>query len=477
VVNPISNKIYVTGHNIGLSVIDGASNTINKVLRDSSIDKIVVNPVSNKIYYSISKPAYVINQTPEISHVDVSADIDSLINNVTYAATPAITGKAVNRLRPGHSGISNVLQYMNTAQNPWNYSSITENAGTDSVTWAWNWGSDTLLFGENFLCFAPLDSQCAATNNTGLASPFTGNLSAYPIYRIMQPGTPPTPPSAPILVSPSDSAVDVQLSVTLVWNSVSSASSYTLQVALDSAFSVMIFNTCGINDTFQSISGLTNSTSYFWKVNAYNGTMGPWSSVWTFSTFTPIPLPPIPPLLSSPANTTIGVSTNPILSWNSADRAASYTVQVSTDSNFSTLAVDDSGITDTFHTVTGLSEFTVYYWRVRAVNAGGASSWSTVWNFITGTTATLPSTSPLPRAFSFSASHGSVRYSLPSACHVSLKYYDLRGRLVAMLINRTQGAGYYMLSIKNALPSNGSYIRVFEAGSFVKRELTTVIGN
>jgi hypothetical protein len=58
---------------------------------------------------------------------------------------------------------------------------------------------------------------------------------------------------------------------------------------------------------------------------------------------------------------------------------------------------------------------------------------------------------------------------------VGLKYYDLRGRLVATLVNTTQNAGYYVLSIKNALPSRGTYIRVFEAGSFIKRELVAAM--
>jgi hypothetical protein len=43
-------------------------------------------------------------------------------------------------------------------------------------------------------------------------------------------------------------------------------------------------------------------------------------------------------------------------------------------------------------------------------------------------------------------------------------------------VNRMQGAGYYVLSIKNVLPSTGTYIRVFEAGSFVKRELAAMAG-
>jgi hypothetical protein len=81
-----------------------------------------------------------------------------------------------------------------------------------------------------------------------------------------------------------------------------------------------------------------------------------------------------------------------------------------------------------------------------------------------------------PALFSITASYGAVRYSLPSACRVSLRYYDLRGRLVLTLVNATQGQGYYTLSVKNVFSSTGSYIRVFEAGSFIKRDLVTIVG-
>jgi hypothetical protein len=123
-----------------------------------------------------------------------------------------------------------------------------------------------------------------------------------------------------------------------------------------------------------------------------------------------------------------------------------------------------------------LDSTTTYYWRVRAKNIGGVSAWSAVRNFITGATAVLPYSQSLPHAFSITVSSGTVRYNLPLQCHVSLKYYDLRGRLVATLMNSMQGAGDYVLSVKNALPSRGTYVRVFEAGIFVRREIVTMAG-
>jgi hypothetical protein len=48
----------------------------------------------------------------------------------------------------------------------------------------YNWGTDSLIPGENFVCAVPLEAQAATTNNLGLGSPFAGNLEVYPMYRV-----------------------------------------------------------------------------------------------------------------------------------------------------------------------------------------------------------------------------------------------------------------------------------------------------
>ena len=61
---------------------------------------------------------------------------------------------------------------------------ITAGAGTDSVTWSYTWGADSLVWGENIVCCVPFEELAAGTNNLGLGSPFAGNLEVYPIYRV-----------------------------------------------------------------------------------------------------------------------------------------------------------------------------------------------------------------------------------------------------------------------------------------------------
>ena len=78
-----------------------------------------------------------------------------------------------------------VLNRVGTAQIPWGWAGVTGGGGTDSITWSYNWGTDSLISGENFVCCVPLEDQAGTTNNLGLGTPFAGNLQVYPVYRMM----------------------------------------------------------------------------------------------------------------------------------------------------------------------------------------------------------------------------------------------------------------------------------------------------
>ncbi|MDI6778973.1 MAG: S8 family serine peptidase [Bacteroidota bacterium] len=108
------------------------------------------------------------------------------------------------------------------------------------------------------------------------------------------------------------------------------------------------------------------------------------SNLLLYSLFPPTTIP-VAPILSSPANGATGVSTSPTLTWNASSGATSYRLQVSTSSAFTTTLVDQSGITSTSYSLTGLSSGTIYYWRVNATNSTGTSNWSSVWSFTTAT--------------------------------------------------------------------------------------------
>jgi len=188
-VNPVTNKIYVANSNSNnLTVVDGATNATTNVAAGTAPYSVVVNPLTNKIYVTNNGSATVTVLT-EVPFADtqVRALVDTLPNHSTYLARPTLAGKGVNRLTPYRNRIEGVLQYLNTAQRSWNLANITSGAGTDSVSWSWTWGPDSLLKGENLVLAVALESDAGITNNEGLGSPFAGNLMVYPLYRIDPP--------------------------------------------------------------------------------------------------------------------------------------------------------------------------------------------------------------------------------------------------------------------------------------------------
>jgi aqualysin 1 len=97
----------------------------------------------------------------------------------------------------------------------------------------------------------------------------------------------------------------------------------------------------------------------------------------------PPPVGPPAPTLVSPANGQNNVVLSPTLTWNASAGATSYRVQVATDASFSTLVYDQSGISGTSTSLSGLAPKTRHHWRVNATNAAGTSDWSATFTFRT----------------------------------------------------------------------------------------------
>jgi len=196
-------------------------------------------------------------------------------------------------------------------------------------------------------------------------------------------------PQIPTLVSPPNGATGLPTSLTLKWNASAGATSYRLQVSTNPGFTSTVVDQSGIIETSYTVSGLLANTTYYWRVYAVNaGSASDWSSVWSFTVIVAAPT------LIAPSNGEAGVSTNPTLSWNTVAGATSYRLQVSTSSTFATTVVDQSGITGTSYALSGLSNYTTYYWRVNATASGGTSDWSGVWIFTTILAAPILSAPP-----------------------------------------------------------------------------------
>ena len=190
-------------------------------------------------------------------------------------------------------------------------------------------------------------------------------------------------PSAPVLSLPASGATGASTTPTLQWVASSGAASYAVQVSTSSSFTTIAFSQSGITATSVAVSpALTAGTPYYWRANATNayGTSS-WASAWSFTTASVAP--PAAPTLLSPSSGATGVSSSPMLQWNSSTGATSYTVQVSTSSAFSTTVFSLTGSATAATVTPALSNSIPYYWRANATGAGGTSSWSSTWSFTT----------------------------------------------------------------------------------------------
>lgn len=74
--------------------------------------------------------------------------------------------------------------------------------------------------------------------------------------------------TAPVLQSPENNATGVPTNAAFVWNAVEGATSYDLQVSTASNFSPLAANVTGITSTSRTVQGLSEGTSYYWRVRA-----------------------------------------------------------------------------------------------------------------------------------------------------------------------------------------------------------------
>ena len=278
-------------------------------------------------------------------------------------------------------------------------------------------------------------------------------------------------PAAPALSFPNDKATDVPFTITLSWIGVGGAQSYNLQLSTDRNFKTVDVEQTGlIGSTFEA-SGLTASTTYYWRISATNSAgTGPWSADWSFTTGTGLPAAPV---MVSPSNEATGISTNPSFSWQPLQDVQSYSIQIASDRQFRTIVTEQSGLTSTSFSFTGLEPSTTYYWRLSAVNALGSGPWSDDWSFTTGTGALgAPALiSPSNNAQGVSTNPTLVWASSPGAQSYGLQYStDRNFRKDVVEISGIVAA---MTSLEGLAPEATYYWRVMARDSSRQSEWST----
>jgi hypothetical protein len=198
-------------------------------------------------------------------------------------------------------------------------------------------------------------------------------------------------PPPPTLQYPGNNATGIPLTFTFQWSDVFGATSYHLEVATDANFNTIIINENALPTSQYTVPPgvLGGSTQYFWHVRSANiGGYGQFSGTYNFTTTVG---PPPPPLLQAPPNNSTNVSRTPLLDWSDVAGVSSYRVQVSTDSLFNILVINQVITVSQYQVVTPLLADTKHYWHVNATGPGGQGNYSTTWNFTT-----VPASPPVP---------------------------------------------------------------------------------
>jgi choice-of-anchor B domain-containing protein len=89
------------------------------------------------------------------------------------------------------------------------------------------------------------------------------------------------------------------------------------------------------------------------------------------------------PSLTLPPNGAVDVSRQPSLEWAASAQAMDYTVEISTDASFASIAYSTVTAATSHLVVTSLTPETTHYWRVRAANPCGTGSDSATGSFST----------------------------------------------------------------------------------------------
>jgi len=279
----------------------------------SSLDTAVRNSIADGVTYCIASGNSGVNASTQ-SPADVTEAITvGATSSSDVFASWSNYGSVLDLSAPGVS-ITSDWYSSNTATNTISGTSMAAPHVTGAVA--------LYLEANPTSTPAQVVSAMVANATSGVITSLPSGTPNKLLYALIS--APPTePPAAPILSSPSNGATGVSLPAALAWNASTGASSYEVQVSTVSDFTTTIYDQAGLTATSASVSGLTNSTVYYWRVNATNsiGTSA-WSAVWSFTAAAPAP--PSAPTLVSPSNNANNVSRPPTLTWNASTDATSY---------------------------------------------------------------------------------------------------------------------------------------------------------
>jgi fibronectin type 3 domain-containing protein len=177
-------------------------------------------------------------------------------------------------------------------------------------------------------------------------------------------------PSAPTSVT---ATAQSSSSISVSWNSVSGASGYRVYRATSSYGSYS--QIASPTTTSYTNTGLSASTTYYYKVSAYNSAGESAQSSYDYATTSSSSSSGDSTKPSTPTGVkaTVQSSSSISVSWNSVSGAISYKIYRGLSASYTP---SETPVTSASYTFTGLDSNTTYYFRITAINSNGESSQS-----------------------------------------------------------------------------------------------------
>lgn len=279
-------------------------------------------------------------------------------------------------------------------------------------------------------------------------------------------------PSAPI--APPSGANDVRQRVRLAWSASSGSLGYDVEFGSSpTALSLL----ARVSSTEYNITTpLDLNTTYYWRVIARNNEGSNASGTQSFTTV-PQPAPPLPPTSVFPQDGAVWVAPAATLRWVTDPSATRYDVYLGTTNPPPSVG---SVTEPTFTPSAALTNGTVYYWRVEAVNDAGVTSGET-WRFVTSQVAALgggndpgddgndPGTTPDPQPGPIQSgpfSGGNCGGTFTRLAPGSEPFVSANGRYVAFVSSAAVVAG-------DANGTSDVYVYDRTGGNFIRASLTS----
>ena len=316
------------------------------------------------------------------------------------------------------------------------------------LTWTDNSSNETGFIverstssGGTYTSIATLGLNVTTYSNTGLSASTTyyyrvcatnsaGNSTYSNTASAATPAPPVTKPTAPTGLSAS--AVSTS-QINLTWTDTSSnETGFIVERSASSGGTYASIATLGSNVTTYSNTGLSASTTYYYRVCATNSAGN--SAYSNTASAATLDLPSVIPAAPAGLSAVSASSSQINLTWtdNSSDETG-FTVQraATADGVFATIAALGSNATS--YRNTGLSASTTYYYRVCAVNSAGNSEYSNTASATTSADTTSESKAP--------SAPSELRAKAVSSGQINLTWKDTSSNETGFIIERSMSSG------------------------------------